>query len=123
MQMSNPLPAKIAIRLKHVVVVVCIVCASACSDSSFDATLRTLSGNDYLNFGDSERVSFIEASLARYTIWRFWERPDLCESILNVQSLADVYDIAARQAGDELLVHAFVVTANERCIEHGEVFK
>ena len=89
---------------------------SGCADQDIETRLKNTTGAQYLAFSASRRSAFVEDSLARYTTWRFWDRPDLCEDILNTQSLSDLYAKAAATAGTNPLVFNFVVLANDTCM-------
>ena len=82
--------------------------------------MRTMSGRDYLALSQVEKDDFVQRTLDRYTAWRFWDRPDLCDAVLNTVTLSSLYNEAAENAKDSLLMHSFVVYANEQCIESGQ---
>ncbi len=82
-----------------------------------------MSGNDYLALTQEEKNEFVTMSLERFTTWKFWERPDLCDYVLDFNVLSSLYKISAEKAKDNLLVHTFIVYTNEQCIEQGQFLK
>jgi len=85
--------------------------------------LKSLSGNEYLALSQEEKSDIVKKSLDRYTTWKFWKRPDLCDYVLNENSLTSLYQKAAENAKENLMVHSFVVYATEECIKQGQFSK
>lgn len=110
-------------KLKAVPACFCLMLTAGCSNNEVEERLMILTGNEYLAMSQSDRSELIRDSLARYTTWRFWDRPELCEYVLNVDKLAELYEESAGAAGDNLLAYQFVVIANDECLAQGEVFK
>ena len=57
------------------------------------------------------------------SIVQVWERPDLCDYVLNENSLTSLYQKAAENAKENLMVYSFIVYANEECIKQGQFSK
>ena len=95
----------------------------SCSDSAIEERLSTLTGNDYLALSRQERSQIVADSLERFTTWRFWERPDICDSLLNQEALATLFYESAEAAGDNLLMFNLAHLSNEECIRRQEMFK
>ena len=104
-------------------IAIVLLCVTGCSNDAIDARLQALSGNDYLVLSDPERRDLIAASLDRFTTWRFWDRPDLCDAVLNEDAIERLYDAAARNAGDKPMMFSFVVYANEECVGQGQLLR
>lgn len=96
---------------------------SGCSDNTFDEKLKAMSGNDYLALSETEKNEFVEQSLDRFTTWKLWERPDLCDYVLEFGVLSDLYGASARKAQDNPLAFIFAVDANEQCVLRGQTMK
>ena len=100
-----------------------LACIFSCSDNNIEERLKSLSGNKYLALNQDEKSDITKKSLDRYTTWKFWDRPDLCDYVLNEKSLASLYQKAAENAKENLLVYSFVVYANEECIKQNQFSK
>ena len=109
--------------IKSITLLFMLACVCSCSDQSIEERLKSLSGNDYLALSQEEKREIVKKSLDRYTTWKFWERPDLCDYVLNENSLTALYQKAAVNAKDNLMVYSFVVYANEECIAQGQFSK
>ena len=109
--------------IKSVSLLFVLACIFSCSDKKIEERLKSLSGNDYLALSPEEKSDLVKKSLDRYTTWKFWKRPDLCDYILDENSLTSLYQKAAENAKENLLVHSFVVYANEECIKQGQFSK
>jgi len=109
--------------IKYFCLLLILACVPSCSDDKIEERLKFLSGSDYLALGQEEKDDLVKRSLDRYTTWKFWERPDLCDYVLNTSTLLSLYERAAENAKDNLMVHSFVVYANEQCIEQGQFSK
>ena len=109
--------------IKSVLLLFVLTCIFSCSDNNIEERLKSLSGNEYLALSQEEKSDIVKKSLDRYTTWKFWERPDLCDYVLNENSLASLYRKAAENAKEKLMVYSFVVYANEECIKQGQFSK
>ncbi len=112
-----------ATSFKYIWLVTILICVGGCGDSAIEERLKTLSGNDYLALSQEQKNDLVEMSLNRYTSWKFWDRPDLCDHVLSETSLSSLYEKSAQNAKDNLFIHSFVVYANEECIEQGQMWK
>jgi len=108
---------------KSVSLLFVLACVCSCSDKKIEERLKSLSGNEYLALSQEEKSDIVKKSLDRYTTWKFWERPDLCDYVLNENSLTLLYQKAAENAKENLMVYSFVVYANEECIKQGQFSK
>ena len=109
--------------IKSVSLLFVLSCVCSCSDKKIEERLKSLSGNEYLALSQEEKSDIVKKSLDRYTTWRFWERPDLCDYVLNENSLTSLYQKAAENAKENLMVYSFVVYANEECIKQAQFSK
>jgi hypothetical protein len=109
--------------IKSVSLLFMLACVFSCSDQRIEERLKSLSGNEYLALSQEEKSDIVKKSLNRYTTWKFWERPDLCDYVLNENSIASLYQKAAENAKENLMVFSFVVYANEECIKQGQFSK
>ncbi len=109
--------------IKSVSLLLVLVCVCSCSDKKIEERLKSLSGNEYLKLSQEEKSDIVKKSLHRYTTWKFWDRPDLCDYVLNEKSLTSLYQKAAENAKENLMVYSFVVYANEECIKQGQFSK
>ena len=100
-----------------------LACICSCSDKKNEERLKSLTGNEYLALSQEEKSDLVKKSLDRYTTWKFWQRPDLCDYVLNENSIASLYQKAAENAKENSMVHSFVVYANEECIKQDQFFK
>ena len=109
--------------IKRVSLLFVLACIFSCSENNIEERLKSLSGNEYLALSQEEKSDIVKKSLDRYTTWKFWERPELCDYVLNEKSLASLYQKAAENAKENLLVYSFVVYANEECIKQDQFSK
>ena len=109
--------------IKSVSLLFVVACVFSCSDNNIEQRLKSISGNEYLALSQEEKSDIVKKSLDRYATWKFWERPDLCDYVVNEKSLASLYQKAAENAKDNLMIYSFVVYANEECIKQGQFFK
>ncbi len=109
--------------VKSVSLLLVLACICSCSDNKIEERLKSLSGNEYLALSQEEKSDIVKKSLDRYTTWKLWERPDLCDYVLNENSIASLYQKAAENAKENLMVFSFVVYANEECIKQGQFLK
>ena len=109
--------------IKSVSLLFVLACVCSCSDQKIEERLKSLSGNEYLALSQEEKSDIVKKSLERYTTWKFWERPDLCDYVLNENSLTSLYQKAAENAKENLMVFYFAVYANEECAKQGQFLK
>ncbi|MGD1973707.1 MAG: hypothetical protein PVH37_26040 [Desulfobacterales bacterium] len=109
--------------IKSVSLLIVLASVCSCSDNKIEERLKSLSGNEYLALSQEEKSDIVKKSLDRYTTWKFWERPDLCDYVLNENTIASLYQKAAMNAKESLMVFSFAVYANEECIKQGQFFK
>jgi hypothetical protein len=109
--------------IKSVSLLLLLACICSCSDKKNEERLKSLTGNEYLALSQEEKSDLVKKSLDRYTTWKFWQRPDLCDYVLNENSIASLYQKAAENAKENSMVHSFVVYANEECIKQDQFFK
>ncbi len=102
---------------------VLLLCLSACADSRITERLQTLTGNEFLAMSSAEQAGIVEDALARFTTWRFWDRPDICASVLNPESLSELFESSAQAAQDNPLMFSLAVISHEECLAREEVFK
>ena len=114
---------KAKVAIKSVSLLLVLAWVYSCSDNNIGERLKSLSGNEYLALSQEEKSDIVKKSLHRYTTWKFWERPDLCDYVLNENSLTSLYQKAAENAKEKLMIHSFIVYANEECIKQGQFSK
>ena len=114
--------AHTTLQIKHALLIGTLLLAG-CGDVGIDQRLDALSGSDYLSLAEDEKRQLVDLSLARFTTWRFWARPDLCDHVLNTQSIDSLYEQAARKAQDNPMMFTFVVMANDECVAQGQLVK
>ncbi len=100
-----------------------LLIVAGCADNSIVERLKTLTGNEFLEMSEQERSAIVADALDRFTTWRIWERPDICSSLLNQESLAGLFQQSAEAAQDNLLMFSLTVISNDECINRGEVSK
>ena len=97
-------------------------CSSG-GDSDIDARLEQLTGHAFLAMSDAEKQTLVADSLARFTTWRFWARPDLCAAVLNQRSIMSLYEASAEKAQENPMMFYFAVQANETCVKQDQPIK
>lgn len=110
-------------EMNRAILITLVILLAACGDSAIDQRLAALSGSDYMALNEDEKQQLVAQSLARFTTWRFWARPDLCEHVLNPQSIYTLYAQAADKAQDKPMMFNFAVLANNECAVQGQLIK
>lgn len=94
-----------------------------CSNADIEARLEKLTGDEFLALSEAEKSALVDDSLARFTTWRFWARPDLCEYVLNRGKIMSLYEASAEKARDKPMMFYFAVRANEECVNQDQSIK